>query len=1350
MLTDLNQFTDIGGVRMVTNETGFEYSDGLDVENYLKAVISNASDLSSHSVELEEHIEDWASEYHLSSKRANLLRAFDLSGYGSVLELGCGCGAITRYLGEAGLRVDAVEGSPSRASIAAMRCRDLDNVNVYSGNFNDIRLPQRQYDLICLIGVVEYAARFASDPAGRSDPAEALLARIRPSLAPGGVVLIAIENRTGMKYVMGAHEDHYARRFVGINNYFGDKDINTYTRNEWEEIFRRSGVTRKNVLLPFPDYKLPTVILSEAFATDNPEAFCNLENIESRDYVDLFVPAVRESLLWQSAASSNTLSALSNSFLFVLSFDGDDSDRRFAVDFAHLPSFRRRRQHCLVTVKPRAKDAVQRRKLVPEIYHNDVVEQRVQDERYHQGTLLSVMWARAMQIEPESNRFIDLVKEYLDYLAARNEISIDLTPFNIVVDADGQYHAFDEEWWTRVPVSPAFVLFRSLIMLVSNAGRALEAFGRSRELITARDFVLHVGDAVGVDLNKGLEDYVALEEAFQDAIQVNRSGGGTEGLLNGSVIEDARIAAPVRFRAYWKTGAEAYSEERSRYVMVDANDDVQSVVLRLPPGTGRATHIRFNPGELLRTDGVGFMHIYRMEISVIDPVSLDRRSVWRLSTPAEIRQYTAMRGIGVFESSPGSVFMITSDDPGMEFRFIPREKLTGEGYLEFEIELRLPRSREYLLARDRYLLAADILQEKEEQMNRVITTHRYLETELNEIKRSTFWRLFVRYRNLRGRLKPFTDKWSMWRSMLENLGYRRTLSRATSALGKRLRIMSATEPGVAGPPTRYEIWRDKYLKRDTTPVADGPLISVIMPVYNADRRVLEKAINSIVGQEYRNWELCIADDASDNPGTLKVLSDLTDKRVKLRTLKENRNISGATNAAAELATGKYLAFVDNDDELMETALSEVALAIKDTGADFLYTDEDFIKTDDHLDHPHFKSDYNPDLLLSHNYVTHLLVLERALFGEIGGLRSEFDGAQDYDLVLRAVEKARTIVHIPKPLYHWRMSAQSTSLNPTIKPQGHGNARNALADALKRRDIPGTVEETRLPHYFRVRREIAGSPLVSLIIPFRDKPRLLHRCISTLLERTTYENFEVIGVSNDSINSKTHDVMDELKGRDGRVRFTELNEKFNFSRLVNHGVETASGDHVVLLNNDVELISEDWIQGLLEHSQRKEIAAVGAKLYYPDNRIQHAGIAIGLGGYAGHLHGRLRGDSPGYFNRLNVIQNVTAVTGALMMVEKTTYHELAGFDESRFGVAYNDVDFCLRAQKAGYRNVFTPYVEAIHHESVSRGYEDTQEKVERFSKEKANLRQCHPDAFKRADQYYNPNFDQDRDDFSFLT
>jgi len=1345
VLDRLNQFERRGAVQFHRGAAAFAYSDGTAVERHLKAVLDSASDLSSYSIELEAGIQDWASEYHLSSVRANLLRGFDPVPGTRALELGCGCGAITRYLGEQGLTVDAVEGSAVRADLAARRCRGLDTVNVYCANFNDLALPEGAYGLICLVGVAEYAARFSGDT-GDTPPVVALLERLRPALARDGVMLVAIENRTGMKYLLGAHEDHYAKRYVGINDYFGVQDINTWTLPEWEAVFRRLGITRKRVYLPFPDYKLPTVLLSRDFALASPQAFCNLEGVESRDYVDIFKPETSESLLWQGAAAAGALDRLANSFLFVLAAGEADVPGGYRLDFAHLPGFGRRREYCLRAVKPEGADVVRRARVTAVDQSDAGLTQRVIDEPYRQGTLLSVMLSRALEIDPGSERYAALVREYVDFVAARAAPSIDLTPANIVVDADGAFQAFDEEWITAEPVSTAFLLFRSLLVLVTSAGRSLRPYAVQHGLWTVRDFVVHTGELAGVGLAQTLDELIDREEDFQRRIAVRRDGNPTRELLARSVREDPRHVAPVKLRLYWRPRGGAYSEASSRAVLVANSDDRQSVEFSLPPDAGEAAWIRFNPGEAMRDDGTGFMRIERMSIDAVSLETGERDPVWKRDGADDIAARGTLSGIRFESTGLGRLFIITGDDPAIEQRFIPRRPLEAHEYPAVTIELSLPRSVEYLLARDRYAAAVERLEAEAADIDKLRARSRAMEDELAAIKGSRGWRLILRCRGVQARFDRAAAKARLWRALYHNLGARGAGARAAARAAGHLRRLTGREPAVAGPPTRYELWRDLHLPRGGGDV-DGPLISVVMPVHNVGAAVLGKAVDSVRRQTYRNWELCIADDASTRDETVAALRDIAGDRIRVTTLAENRNISAATNAAVDLSRGEYLAFLDNDDELSRDALALVAAAIRETGADMLYTDEDFIRPDDHLDHPHFKPDYNPDLLLSHNYITHLLVMTRKLFEAAGRLRPACDGAQDYDLVLRAAEQARRIEHLARPLYHWRMSETSTSLNPTVKPGGHDNARRALEDALRRRGIDGRVEALRLPHYFRVRRRLAGAPAVTIVIPFRDKPGLLRQVITSILERSSYADFRILGISNDSRRSATFDEMHRLAGLDERIAFQELNRDFNFSALVNHGAAQAADGHVLLLNNDMEIITSDWIEGLLEHSQRPEVAAVGGKLYYPDNTIQHAGIAIGLGGYAGHLHQGLRADSPGYFNRLGVTQNVSAVTGAMMMVEKRKYAELGGFDESRFSIAYNDVDFCLRARQAGYLNVFTPFVEAYHHESASRGYEDTAQKSERFAQEKAKLLERHGAAIEKGDPYYNPNFDRGRDDFS---
>jgi len=527
-----------------------------------------------------------------------------------------------------------------------------------------------------------------------------------------------------------------------------------------------------------------------------------------------------------------------------------------------------------------------------------------------------------------------------------------------------------------------------------------------------------------------------------------------------------------------------------------------------------------------------------------------------------------------------------------------------------------------------------------------------------------------------------------------------------------------------------------------------PLISIIMPVYNIDPKWLDLAIKSIENQWYDHWELCIADDKSTNSDIIEYLQKINHEKIKIKFLENNLNISGASNHALHMATGEYIALMDNDDEITPDALYEIVKAINEQEADFIYSDEDFISPEGECRKPHFKPDFSPSLLLSHNYITHFTCFKKGLLDSVGEFNSVFDGAQDYDLFLRLTEKASKIYHVQKVLYHWRTLETSTSVNSEVKPEARERGKRVLEKTLKRRDIYASVEYANLPHYFRVKYTIKDNPLISIIIPFKDKPELIDVCISSILAKSSYTNYEIIGISNNSQEDATFKTMDRLKNKDPKVSFYEYNVDYNFSDINNHAVNTyANGEHIVLLNNDTEVISPNWIEAMLEHSQREEIGCVGAKLYYPNDTIQHAGIIIGLGGYAGHSHKMYPRDHTGYFNRLNIVQNVSALTGACLMVKKSIYSEMDGLNPHDFKVAYNDVDFCLRVLEKGYLNIFTPYAEMYHHESITRGYETTPEKQARFHEEKRLLSLLHREILTQGDPYYNPNLTRAKEDFS---
>ncbi len=538
------------------------------------------------------------------------------------------------------------------------------------------------------------------------------------------------------------------------------------------------------------------------------------------------------------------------------------------------------------------------------------------------------------------------------------------------------------------------------------------------------------------------------------------------------------------------------------------------------------------------------------------------------------------------------------------------------------------------------------------------------------------------------------------------------------------------------------------IKKEMNSFLQKPLISVIIPVYNVDPKWLNLAIKSVENQWYENWELCIADDKSTKKETIEYLKNINNSKIKIKFLEKNLNISGASNEALSMTIGEYIALMDNDDEITPDALYEVVKAINDTGAEFIYSDEDKLEMNGTFSDPHFKPDFAYDLFMSQNYISHLGVIKKSLVEAVGGFTVGLEGAQDYDLYLKVFEHTNKIYHIQKILYHWRKIPGSTAAEFGDKSYAQDAGVQALQNAINRRNIDAKVENGKYPGTYRVKYAIVNNPLVSIIIPFKDKPELLTMCIESILTKSTYKNFEVIGISNNSSEKATFDEMMRLEKLDNRIKFHEFNVPFNYSQINNHAVEKyAKGEHIVLLNNDIEIITPNWIEEMLMHSQREEIGCVGVKLYYPNNTVQHAGITIGVLKLAGHNFKHLDRNVPAYFGRESVIYNVSAVTAACLMVKAKIFQELQGLNEENLKIAFNDVDFCLRVQEKGYRNIFTPYCEAYHHESISRGAEDNAEKIARFNSEVEYMQERHKEILENGDPYYNPNLTLDREDFS---
>ena len=542
----------------------------------------------------------------------------------------------------------------------------------------------------------------------------------------------------------------------------------------------------------------------------------------------------------------------------------------------------------------------------------------------------------------------------------------------------------------------------------------------------------------------------------------------------------------------------------------------------------------------------------------------------------------------------------------------------------------------------------------------------------------------------------------------------------------------------------------EWMKRHSKELAYKPIFSLIVPVYNVDECWLRKCLDSVLAQVYPYWELCVADDASTKAHVRRVLEEYSakDERIKVIFREKNGHISAASNSALEIATGEFVALLDNDDELTVDALYENALLINEhLQADMIYSDEDKMSEDGRLHSPFFKPDWSPDTFLSQMYTCHLGVYRRTLIEEIGGFRVGFEGSQDYDLVLRLTERIKEIFHIPKVLYHWRTIAGSTAAIADSKGYASLAGEHAICEALERRGECGRVESIpNYPGHFRVHYPPKGNPLISIIIPTRDLAPVLSVCLNSIFDKSTYENFEVIIVDNGSKDQETFALFGHWqKAEPERFRVLKLDIPFNYSKLNNEAARTAKGELLLLLNNDVEVIAPNWLEEMAGQALRQSIGAVGAMLYYPDDTIQHAGVVLGVGGVANHSHLRFNRSSAGYFGRLLLPANYSAVTGACLMIQKIKYWLVGGLEE-RLSVAFNDVDFCLKLVEKGFYNVVLPQAQLYHHESKSRGTENTPDKQERFLREIKFMQERWGDVLKK-DPFYNPNLTLDREDFS---
>lgn len=532
-----------------------------------------------------------------------------------------------------------------------------------------------------------------------------------------------------------------------------------------------------------------------------------------------------------------------------------------------------------------------------------------------------------------------------------------------------------------------------------------------------------------------------------------------------------------------------------------------------------------------------------------------------------------------------------------------------------------------------------------------------------------------------------------------------------------------------------------------------PVISILVPLYNTPQNFLSSMLESVRYQTYQNWQLCLADGSDDGHGyvgTYCKQKAQEDKRISYKKLEKNEGISGNTNRCLELATGDYIALFDHDDILHPSVLYEYVKAINEKQADYLYCDETTFSGDniDKMLTMHFKPDYAPDNLRANNYICHFSCFNRKLLEGTELFRSKFDGSQDHDMILRLTDKAEHIVHVPRLMYYWRAHAGSVASDITAKEYAIEAARGAVADSLRSHGNKNfRITSTRaFETIFKISYEIIGNPKISIVIPNKDHTDDLRRCVTSICEKSTYDNYEIIIVEN---NSETDEIFEYYKSIEREnIRIIKYEGEFNYSKICNLGVKNASGEYILLLNNDTQVITVNWMEELLMYAQRDDVGAVGAKLYYENKTIQHAGVVIGLGAHrtAGHTHYGQPRENLGYMGRLCYAQDVSAVTGACLLVKRSLYENVGGLDES-FAVSLNDVDLCLKLRHLGLLNVFTPFAELYHFESISRGLDDKGEKAKRYDEESERFREKWKSDLEAGDPYYNINFSLDRSDFS---
>lgn len=1455
---------------------GIAYSDGDSAETELAGIISNAKDVSVLSDELPQYCTDWAKLYHLSATRANILRPFEHLFKSRVLEIGAGCGAISRYLGECGADLLCLEGSPRRAAMAASRTRELDNVTVLAERFDDFKVDE-QFDVVTLIGVLEYASMFSN----AEDPALAMLMRVRQLLKPEGHLFIAIENQLGLKYFAGAPEDHVGITMYGIEGRYEHGQPKTYGRKELKDLITRAGFTSSSFLAPSPDYKLPNSIITESgFECDEFDAAALAWQNVKKDPQLPELTTFNLEKAWSVVIDNRLGMDLANSFLVVAS-----STKNETLDnqvLAYHYSTGRKTRYCKESlfVKTAQGVEVRYRKLgnragvESEVTLDDgfkYVLPRV--DAYAKGSVLSIEFLDvAARRDWNVKGFTPFLQKYLACLQALLEQEgadvklvsaktllpgryIDAVPQNIVIGAGGIPQFIDVEWEMYEGVELGYLMMRALLLLMA----AANPFYPSSSTVSRQEFVIQLLASAGMDISaEDLTRYIATEAAFQERV----TGADADQFLNWSpetMIHKLGAVYPPSKHAklYVSDSAGHFSEESSVLQVVE--DGYQLIRFTLPLGLSPGVLLRFDPINRRQGFSIHAIKVYssaetiwEWQDAISHPLAIasavripqvDRNTLYlalsddpsvaiplddetlsladllelevslTLFTEEQLAQeinvlnqsgltspnselqskldkildssskldliadsnskldqiLDSSSKLDLIVDSNSKLDQILDSNSKLDFIVDSNKQINGvlellkssitSNYAEAIAQVAREKDREIQAAAEQLRVLAGehkitlqlmaeeqeaalqllneqknlALDEKDAQIEEFIASaaleHAHSEAErlqiietlhkqaafkdealqttlakwqeslrdkdvhisnledqlrLQQVQKDTHihnlnlhiiamqssssWKVTAPFRTLVKRVGQVKRTWRLLPAVIRRGGGLRSTVRKAIAVwrqqgvaGLKARVVwvaGASNFAFVGQETRevpdrhdYSRWVEYYdtlddngrwkINEEIRKWKTNPLISIIMPVYNPPLDLLREAVESVSAQLYKHWELCIADDASTDAEVIAYLESLKkqDPRIKVFFRKENGHISNASNSALELASGQYIALMDNDDLLPENALYWVVRAIHDNpDVGVIYSDEDKIDTAGKRSSPYFKSDWNEFLFRSQNMVCHLGVYRTDLVKDVGGFRVGFEGAQDYDLALRCSEKLdrNQIVHIPRVLYHWRIHSGSTAMAGDEKPYAAMAGVKALDDHLQRKGNIGHTELLPMGMY-RVHYACPDvTPLVTLIIPTRNAYSLVKQCIDSIQQLTSYSNYEIILIDNGSDDPVSLEYFAALDQQDN-IRVMRDDGPFNYSALNNGAVRMARGELIGLINNDIEVITPGWLDEMVSIALQPNVGAVGARLWYPDDRLQHGGVVVGIGGVAGHSHKYLPKGDYGYFCRAGLIQ-----------------------------------------------------------------------------------------------------------------